>query len=170
MPTGRAPRRASQAETYAVPQPSSMVSSPVRSSGSTFSSVSGTDQMPHDGWACQASRPISTYPAAHASHAVRLIRTWSGSSSMSASVSLACGESRVNVVHARPKLGGMDIRVEERALAPVGEKAVQLAHAGGLEIRRLLEQFRDLQEIGAHEGNPVVEKHVEPPAGPTARR
>ena len=64
----------------------------------------------------------------------------------------------------------MDIRIEERALAPVGEKAVQLAHAGGLEIRRLLEQFRDLQEIGAHEGNPVVEKHVEPPAGPTARR
>ena len=34
-PTGRAPRRASQAETYAVPQPSSTTSSPSTDSGST---------------------------------------------------------------------------------------------------------------------------------------
>jgi hypothetical protein len=63
----------------------------------------------------------------------------------------------------------MDIRVEEGALASVGEKAVQLSHAQGLGIGRLLEQFGDLQEIEADESNPVVEEHLEPPARPTAR-
>ena len=46
-PTGRAPRFASQAEKYAVPQPSSTTSSPA-TSPSTFSSDSSTAQMPHE--------------------------------------------------------------------------------------------------------------------------
>src|SRR5664279_5767676 len=44
-PIGRAPRLASQAEKYAVPQPSSTTSRPV-TSPSTFSSDSSIDQMP----------------------------------------------------------------------------------------------------------------------------
>ena len=49
IPTGRAPRRASHADTYAVPQPSSIVSSPSTVSGRTPSCDSGTSQMPQDG-------------------------------------------------------------------------------------------------------------------------
>src|SRR5688500_5947800 len=45
-PTGRAPRRASQAETYAVPQPSSTTSLP-SNAGRTCTSASGPCQMPH---------------------------------------------------------------------------------------------------------------------------
>src|SRR6185503_4255565 len=45
-PTGRAPRRASQAETYAVPQPSSTTSSPP-TSPSVPSDASGTEKTPH---------------------------------------------------------------------------------------------------------------------------
>ena len=45
-PTGRAPRRASHEEKYAVPQPSSTTSSP-STSPSTPTSDSGTSQMPH---------------------------------------------------------------------------------------------------------------------------
>ena len=45
-PTGRAPRRASQAETYPVPQPSSMLSRPASSAGSTPASASGMFQSP----------------------------------------------------------------------------------------------------------------------------
>src|SRR4051812_8166135 len=46
-PTGRAPRLASQAEKYAVPQPSSTTSSPL-TSPRTFSSDSSIPQMPHE--------------------------------------------------------------------------------------------------------------------------
>ena len=63
MPTGLAPRRASQAETYPVPQPSSMASSPSRSSGSRWSSDSGTPKMPHVsslGPIAQLSSPLAT--------------------------------------------------------------------------------------------------------------
>ena len=46
MPVGRAPRRASQADKYAVPQPSSMTSMLATSSGRALSSVSGMPKMP----------------------------------------------------------------------------------------------------------------------------
>ena len=49
MPTGLAPRRASQAETYAVPQPSSITSIPAASSGNIPTSASGTLQIPQVG-------------------------------------------------------------------------------------------------------------------------
>lgn len=49
IPTERAPRRANQALTYAVPQPSSITSRPDSSSGSRRSSDSGTPQMPQLG-------------------------------------------------------------------------------------------------------------------------
>ena len=45
-PTGRAPRRASHAETYPVPHPSSTTSFPARSAGSIPTSASGTSKMP----------------------------------------------------------------------------------------------------------------------------
>jgi hypothetical protein len=45
-PTGRAPRRASQADTYPVPQPSSMLSRPASSVGSTPACASGIPQIP----------------------------------------------------------------------------------------------------------------------------
>ena len=54
MPTGRAPRRTSQAETYAVPQPSSIASSPSTPS-SRCSSDSGMFQIPHE---ASVGRPL----------------------------------------------------------------------------------------------------------------
>ena len=61
MPVGRAPRRASQADTYAVPQPSSMTSMPVTSSGRVLSSVSGTPKMPQViSFVAHERRPDST--------------------------------------------------------------------------------------------------------------
>ena len=48
-PTGRAPRRASQAETYPVPQPSSRLSAPARSGGKIPSCASGTFHTPQPG-------------------------------------------------------------------------------------------------------------------------
>ncbi len=78
MPTGRAPRRASHAETYAVPQPSSIASLPVRSSGSRWSSASGMSQMPHFSSprdSRQLRSPFGMYSAAHSSHCARLRRT-----------------------------------------------------------------------------------------------
>ena len=49
IPTGRAPRRTSRAETYAVPQPSSITSSASTSSGSIWTWDSGTPQILHAG-------------------------------------------------------------------------------------------------------------------------
>ena len=75
-PTGRAPRRASQAQTYAVPQPSSIASSPV-TSGSRPSSDSGTPQMPQSGSPAHERRPRSTQFGASSSHETRFRSTWS---------------------------------------------------------------------------------------------
>ena len=74
MPTGRAPRRASQAETYAVPQPSSIVSCPA-TSGRIRASDSGMPQMPQCGSACQSRRPDAAYSLAHRSQTARLRAT-----------------------------------------------------------------------------------------------
>ena len=61
MPVGRAPRRASQADTYAVPQPSSMTSMLTTSSGRALSSVSGMPKMPQViSFVAHERRPDST--------------------------------------------------------------------------------------------------------------
>ncbi len=49
IPTGWAPRRASHAETYAVPQPSSIASRPASVAGNIPTSDSGTPQIPQEG-------------------------------------------------------------------------------------------------------------------------
>jgi len=75
MPTTRAPRRANQEEKYAVPQPSSMTSEPA-TSGSTFSSESGTPQTPQLGsGSAHDRRPISAYSIAFTSQSARFKRT-----------------------------------------------------------------------------------------------
>src|SRR5271166_413553 len=81
IPTTRAPRRASHAETYAVPHPSSIASFPIRSSGSMRTSVSGTCHIPQRGvsWAQLASPSIGCFWA-YASHFARFLRTCSGRS------------------------------------------------------------------------------------------
>ncbi len=48
-PTGRAPRRASHAQTYALPQPSSTAVAPARSSGRTGSRDWGMHHIPQYG-------------------------------------------------------------------------------------------------------------------------
>ena len=75
-PAGQAPRRASQAETYPVPQPSSILSRPSRSPASTPAFASVTFQMPHAGsGSAHMRKPGSAYSAASRSHAARLRRT-----------------------------------------------------------------------------------------------
>ena len=60
IPVTLAPRRASQADRYAVPQPSSITSRPARSSGSARSSDSGILKMPQvNSSRAQARRPGS---------------------------------------------------------------------------------------------------------------
>ena len=72
-PTGRAPRRASHADTYPVPQPSSMLSRPSRSAGSTPACASAIPQIPQLGSAAaQLRKPGPAYSSAHRSHAARL--------------------------------------------------------------------------------------------------
>src|SRR5947209_16893730 len=72
-PTGRAPRPASHAETYAVPHASSTVARPARSGGRTCNSDSGTPKTPHPGSSLdQFRRPGSAYWAAHQFHSPRL--------------------------------------------------------------------------------------------------
>jgi hypothetical protein len=56
----------------------------------------------------------------------------------------------------------MDIRVVERTPAAVGEQPVQLGHTPGIRLRFVLEGSGDLQQIGPHQGNPVMEKDLEP--------
>jgi hypothetical protein len=81
MPTTSAPRRASHAETYAVPQPSSIARFPARSSGNSRRSDSGTFQIPQSGSACAQLRSAgATYCSAHSSQTARLRRTCSGRS------------------------------------------------------------------------------------------
>ena len=72
-----------------MPQPSSMASRPSRSSGSRWSSASGTPKMPHfssPGASAQLRSPLATYSWANESHEARLRATWSGSSRSSSGV------------------------------------------------------------------------------------
>ena len=74
IPTTLAPRRANQAETYAVPQPSSIASFPARSSGNIPTSDSGTLQIPHAGVSLAHPRsPAATYCSAASSHRARFV-------------------------------------------------------------------------------------------------
>ena len=74
-PTGRAPRRASQAETYAVPQPSSTTSRPSTESGSTRASDSGMPQTPQViSSEAHARGASSAYSGAQDVHSSRLRR------------------------------------------------------------------------------------------------
>src|SRR5438094_2595049 len=78
--TMRAPRRASQADQYAVPQPSSMTSLPA-TSGTTWRSRSGTLQIPHVGSSlAQARWPRPAYSTLSWSQCARLSLTCSGRS------------------------------------------------------------------------------------------
>ena len=80
IPTGRAPRRASHADTYAVPHPSSTTSLP-STSGSAPTSASGTPQMPQLIVSVAHWRSASaTSSTALTFQASRLTRACSGSS------------------------------------------------------------------------------------------
>ena len=78
-PPGRAPRRASQAETYAVPQPSSITSRPANPSGKSPTEDSGVWKMPHDGSPADHCRSASSiWSARRPSHHSALARTYCG--------------------------------------------------------------------------------------------
>ena len=77
MPTGRAPRRASHADTYAVPHPSSTTSLP-STSGSAPTCASGMLQIPQLGSLVAHWRAASSWsPAALAFHSARFARACS---------------------------------------------------------------------------------------------
>lgn len=51
----------------------------------------------------------------------------------------------------------MDVAVEERALAPVGEEPVDGGNPGGVEIVGMLEHRRDLEQLVSHGSDPIHE-------------
>src|SRR4051812_30051316 len=137
-PTGRAPSLASQAETYAVPQPSSTASSP-STSPITPSSESGVRQMPQCGSPFQVSIALrSVYSALAFVQAPRFC----AASSAQPIRFLPCDPQ----VLARPGSGPLDVAAVSRRRA---------------RRRPQLDQIVEDERVGAEQAQPVAIPQVE---------
>jgi hypothetical protein len=69
-----------------------------------------------------------------------------------------------DVIQRCPKLGDVDVRVIQRALATIAQQPVKLGNRPGVWVNRVLEQARDLQQLAPHRRNPVAQQQLAPAA------